>query len=266
MPDRPSIDVVDVHELRRKVCWLFYGTRNYTDLDEDAQGVVDDLVNDGYERFLSPLPVPGEKESHRWGFLRPYITITTVADQDDYPLPTDFGGLDGPIMYREGDSKYFPIKKTDPSRIRYLRQREDLSHLGYPTECAVVGRVPTGVSGNQAELMLWPTPDAAYNLDIRYYIITGKLSDARPYPACDAYHNQTLLESCLAVAEERLEDQRAIHAQNFLERMIASVSYDREKYGSDHMWNDGHAYEDVFYNDRLGNNYVTYTGYTHRWE
>ena len=258
------IGVITLTDLRRKVAWMFYGTRTYSDLDSDSQDVVDEIINDGYERFLSPPPINNEPSPHRWGFLRPVLSITTEKDMEDYALPQNFGGLDGKLFYARSDGKLWPITKTDVSRIQLLRQRDTLTVTSYPVEYAIRPGDPSGLGQPPSILMLWPTPDSAYTVKSRYFIIAGKLSEAYPYPACDAYHNQTLAESCLAVAEERLEDQQAIHSQNFLRLLAASVDYDRDKYAPDHIsydqdYSDGRVTpEDV----RASGDYVTYNGYT----
>ena len=263
MSDRPRMTLVDIHSLRTRVSWLFYGTRTYADLDANSKETVNDIINDGYERFLNPPAAPGERRPHRWGFLRPYFSFVTVADQEDYGLPSDFGGVDGSLYYQRSDGKVHSIAKTDPSRIQYLRQRDSISLTGCPSEYAIVTDYPSGLEQASNIIMFWPTPDAAYTLKVRYFIIAQLLSDNNPYPACDAYHNQTLIESCLAVAEERLEDQQSLHTTNFMQRLASSVAHDREKYSPDHMSMDMDRSDNYtqMHDYHIAGGYTSYNGY-----
>ena len=43
-------------------------------------------------------------------------------------------------------------------------------------------------------------------------------------------HAETILESCLAIAEQRMENQSGIHSQKFVERLTASVAHDKQYY------------------------------------
>ena len=47
-----------------------------------------------------------------------------------------------------------------------------------------------------------------------------------------AAHFQTLLASCLAMVEAYANDTRGIHAQMFMERLMASVHHDRQAFGA----------------------------------
>lgn len=263
MSDRPRSKPIDIHGLRSRVSWMFYGIRDFGALDETSKDVVDDIINDGYERFLNPLPIAGEKRSHKWGFLRPYREIVTEDGTQDYALPSDFGGLDSRLYYDSSSNRPVPVRKTDAARIEMLRQRNTSSFTGYPKEFAVVSNYPVGKDGTGSLLMLWPTPDAAYTLRFRYFVLSLELSDENPVPACDAFHNQTLIESCLAVAEERLEDQQSMHSKNFMERLIASVHHDQELYASDHVSIDRDTSDEryVFTDIHFAGDYTGYNGY-----
>ena len=256
-------NLLTLSELRKKVAWLFYGTREYNDLDGESRDTVDDIINDGYERFLNPPAAPGDRKPHRWNFLRPYFTLTTVSGKDDYGLPEDFGGLDGPMYYQRSDNRWFPVSKVDANKILAQRQTDSLPTSSYPTEFAIVADYPNSAAPPSSMLMLWPNPDAAYHLKARYYVIAGMLSEEKPYPVCPATHNQCLQEAVLSVAEERLEDTQGIHHQNFMERLQSSVSIDRDQYSPDHLPVDADRSDDTSsYPFRYQGNYVTYNGYT----
>ncbi len=251
-------------DLRQKVSWLYYGTRTYDDLDSESKDTVDEIVNDGYQRFLNPPIAPGQRRVHRWNFLRPYLSISTVASQEDYNLAEDFGGLDGPLAYARSDNKWFRLTKTDPHKILAQRQRDTLSATSYPTEYAIVTNYPDGHASPSSVLMLWPMPDGAYTLKGRYFVMAAPLSEEQPYPVCPALHSQCLVESVLSVAEERLEDSSGLHGQLFLQRLQTSVDLDREQFSPDHLALDIDRTDamSVGRDHTVEGDYVSYNGYT----
>ena len=52
-------------------------------------------------------------------------------------------------------------------------------------------------------------------------------------------HSETILESCLAIAEQRLENSSGIHTQKFQERLAASCAMDRQLQTPDTMGYNG---------------------------
>jgi hypothetical protein len=85
-----------------------------------------------------------------------------------------------------------------------------------------------GSNGQRFQLMLWPTPDAAYTVSYRYHALPAKLTASYPYPLGGEAHAETILASCLAVAEARQENNAGIHAANFMQRLQASIAYDKQ--------------------------------------
>ena len=70
-----------------------------------------------------------------------------------------------------------------------------------------------------------------YVLSYRKLILLNKLSQTNPYPLGGMQHGETILESCLSIAEQRLNDgQKGQHWQQFMTRLAASISYDRRSF------------------------------------
>ena len=65
-------------------------------------------------------------------------------------------------------------------------------------------------------MYLWPTPDSTYTLSYRYKALVAKLTSAAPYPLGGQAHAQTIEAACLAIAEERLNDERGIKHMRWL--------------------------------------------------
>jgi hypothetical protein len=76
-------------------------------------------------------------------------------------------------------------------------------------------------------LDVFPTPDQAYQIKVTYSILPDALSATTPIPYGGAAHAETILEACLSVAEERLDNDPGVHAQAFAARLAASIAQDK---------------------------------------
>jgi hypothetical protein len=158
--------------------------------------------------------------------MRQLKAQATTANDYDIALPDDFGGIDGPLTYATADACNIEIPIVPEVRLRMLRQNNTTT--GYPSYAATrMINTFTGASGLRWELLLFPTPNAAYTLSFRYKVLPGELSDALPYPYGGAAHSETILEACLSVAEQRMDDEAGLHTQLFAERLAASIAQDQ---------------------------------------
>ncbi len=100
--------------------------------------------------------------------------------------------------------------------------------VGRPELAALQPLKGTGHNkGQRFQLYVWPTADADYGLSFTYYVNPDALTDSFPHHMGGMAHGETVLESCLAVAEQRLDDKSNVHSMKFRERLAASVSLDR---------------------------------------
>jgi len=218
---------INLTQLRKDVGWHYLGERDSSNWSTDELAQIDEIINSGLRQFYHPVPVMGERLSHKWSFLEPTTTLTTVAGTNKYQLSANFGGLIGLMTYSSGDSRWFPIELTGEHRIRILQQRDYGDVRSDPKLCAVRAKTSDGSNGQRFELMLYPTPDAGYTISYRYHALPGKLTASYPYPLGGEAHAETILESCLAVSESRLDNTAGIHNAAFQQRLAASVSYDK---------------------------------------
>lgn len=146
----------------------------------------------------------------------------------NYGLPDDFGGIEGPVNYVT-DTIYPPITITSESRIRSQRQREDALSTFRPRLGAVRPCTTGGQTGQRFELMLWPKPDADYTLEYKYIVNVDAITSASKFPVGGMQHSETILASCIALAEHLLEPQPRVHRahERFMRQLAASVSRDR---------------------------------------
>ncbi len=198
--------------------------RSGWDTTETAR--LEEIVKSGAQQFYWPPPLPKERVAHRWTFLQPLGSIRTRSGQGDYALPEDFGSLvQGRLYYSVDDNKWHPILDTSIGRILGLRQKNTAD--GAPRTAAVVPRASEGRQPQRWNLALAPTPDAAYTIGFQYQVTPETVDASHTYHLGGAIHSETLLASCLAVAERRYGDAAGEQEEYWLQRLAASVSHDR---------------------------------------
>jgi hypothetical protein len=153
--------------------------------------------------------------------------FTLLESGDDYPMPDDFGGMEGEMTF-DADEGWTPIPQTGEGKIRDLRQLNTASGRPQLTALRPISAATSGEEGQRFELMVWPTPDAEYTLYYKYRAFPRKLDATRPFPLGGMMHSEALKASCLAVAELEVNDSKGEHWASFIERLATSVMQDRE--------------------------------------
>ena len=190
------------------------------------------------------------------------LSTYTLA-QPAYDLPDDFGAIEGPLTFRPGTSSCY-------GPIRLLGTYEDLAarRQGYditsrPQIAVLVPKAFDPTVGQRTQIHFWPTPDAVYQLWYRYRINPEDLSDSNKYPLGGMVHAETIRASCMAIAEQYMNDERGVQYQHFLERLAASVSHDQQATTPNSLGVDrGHDYLDDTDADLYYHGGVSYEGHT----
>lgn len=224
-----------------------------------------DAIDSGVRKFYNPPVLPGEHTNHNWSFLEPLLSLSLVANTNDYPLPDDFGGfIDTQLSFNAGDNAWHPLKITSDVRILQLRER-DSSSLAVTTQPEFAAVRPTaqgtppGETGQRFTLMVWPNVTASYTLNGPYRSNPYQLTGTSLYPLGGQPHAETLQEACLAAAERNINDEIGNHAAEFMVLLKASVDYDRRFAGPKHFgYNADRSRNQV--NDRRYLQLVTYDG------
>lgn len=171
-------------------------------------------------------------------------------NQQDYDLPDSFGELESDVTFAMNQATW-SIREVNEAQIRVKRQSG--ANTGRPCECAIRAKTTTGVTGQRYEIMFWPTPDAAYTLSYKYTVLTDALSSSFPYPYGGMSHAETILASCLDVAERKENNMpQGPESLNYQKRLAASISHDLRKapkflgYNGDPSMG-GHVYERLKY-------------------
>lgn len=158
----------------------------------------------------------------------------TIAGDGNFPLPDDFGGLEGPVTITPGVQAYDPARITTESRIRDERSRWGTSYTGPPT---LASTRPLARSAETAsvrfELLVWPYPDKLYTVEFPYLVLPDAIGGSALYQAGAAQHAETLLAAGRAIVEQKLNQ---VHAgpewSYFILCLQKSVKFDRQLRGT----------------------------------
>ncbi|MDO8302148.1 MAG: hypothetical protein Q7T18_02805 [Sedimentisphaerales bacterium] len=226
MPE-PTLSISYTELLSEVGRYLGYG-RDTAQWSEEERTDVDSVINSGLRQFYVPPPISENDKSHSWSFLKPIDAVTTIAGQSIYDMPDDFGGIEGDLTYEAGSGRQF-VRVAGEGLVRNLQSSN--SHNGAPSVAAIRPKVSDGTTGQRFEIVFWKTPDSVYVLSYRKLILMSKLSETNPYPLGGMQHGETILESCLSVAEQRLNDgQKGQHWGQFMTRLAASIMYERRSF------------------------------------
>ena len=197
-----------------------YTTRQQDDLNE--------IVASGIRQFYYPPKLPQQANPHSWSFLHPVQTLDLLAGHNTVQLPDDFGGFEGIVTVSPTANAVlpWPIRFYNEAQVRFAFT-ETPNATGPPTMVAEQNlKGTTQVSGSRSQLSVYPTADQAYALNVQYYINPDMLTGTNPYVYGGPEHVETILESCLAIAEQRLDDAMTVHTAKFLQRLEASIGMD----------------------------------------
>lgn len=214
--------------LSLKLTDLVTQVRLFLGFGTDRDDVVTEIVKSGLRQFYFPPPMEGSSGSYDWSFLRPTTTLPLPANASAINLPDDFGGIEGDLSILSTTSQViWPIQIVGEGTIRQ-RYAMTPTQSGRPLQAAVTPLKGTSINnGQRFQLLIFPLADQAYTVQFTYYVLADALSGDRPFAYGGMAHAETILESCLCIAEQRLDDAVSVHSVKFKERLAASISFDR---------------------------------------
>lgn len=142
----------------------------------------------------------------------------------NYALPDATGRIVGGLHYAAAEYKR-EIRVVSVAQILEWRAQTDVT--GYADFAAIRYNSLGGAAGSRQEIMLYPRPDAYKVLSYQYEAYTGLLTDSAPYPPGGMQLSELYTESCLAVAEQRGNDEFGIHNQLFQTQLVEAISRDK---------------------------------------
>lgn len=193
--------------------------------------VINDVVVSGVAQVYFPAPSGDEKVAPDWTFLKPISEIALKEGSSTILLPDDFGNFDGPVAVKSNATTIQPwwIDWTNEGILLQMFQATPMV-TGPPKYAAdIPSRIVQAPGGQMRSLMVFPTPDQDYILQVRYSINPDKLSGARPYCYGGAQFRELYIASCLAVAERRFDlVQEGPAFQHFKQMLLMAISQDNK--------------------------------------
>jgi len=251
-----SIDYDDL--LLEVAAFLGYGSDS-TAWTAAQLAEADRYTQAGVRRFYYPPAMSGAQSGYQWSFLIPVASILTEADLGTQDLPSTLGRVVGAFHYAAGEHRT-PVVEVSEDRYRSVLASSD--GTGPPRFYRVRHKEKEDATGQRLEVSWWPVPDGAYTLSYQYEAYSGKLNDANKHPLGGMRHAELLVESCLAVAEQRANDERGLHTEQFERLLAAGIEQDR-RVGAQHYGHMGSyaAFPAVPRHGDTGSTYsITYTG------
>lgn len=215
-PDSGSLAVTYTDLMKAVSRFLGYDYANTTSAQTEE---CDFCVQSGIRNFYRPAGLV----SHEWAFLKLEGSVTTSAGVGAYLMPDGVGNVSGQIAFAP-EERLRGIVVVPYGDIAMMRR---VPREGAPRFAAIVSTNLFGDKGQRKRLHLYPTPDRAYALTFRADADEGKLDATnRPYPLGGHAYAELVTESCLAMAEQRVNDEQGIHTANFNALLEAAVSRD----------------------------------------
>ncbi|MFA5766839.1 MAG: hypothetical protein WC919_02870 [Candidatus Paceibacterota bacterium] len=205
--------------------FLNYGS-TVASFTADQLAEVNRIVQSGVRRVYYPTAVAAQIVGYEWSWLRPSTTLAITAGTWEYNLPDNFGRMIGrfhfPVSTYRDDIQIVPEGK-----ILDLRSHADVTD--YPTSAAIRYLSSTGSTGQRQEVIFYPTPSVSLSLSYAYEAYSGALSDSYPYPLGGMQLSELYLESCLAVAESRINDTIGPHTMQYQTLLMDAIARDRKR-------------------------------------
>jgi len=202
-------------------------------------------------------------------------TLTVVGDdvtaaEDEWylshagyqDLPDDLGRVLGGFHYAPAEYRQEIIQVSEHQILTSLSRTSDVAP---PYKCTVRHKAQEAGDGQRLEVVWFPIPDSSYTLTYKYEAYAGKIStSANPYPLGGMKYAELITESCLAIAEQRANDEQGIHTAAFVRLLAAGIQSDR-KQGATHYGPMTPVEDEVTQRHfRHGVNYpITYKGETY---
>lgn len=218
---------ISYEDLQQEVgSFLHYG-QDPSEWSADETKRVDRFIQAGVRQFYYPPAMEGVELGYTWSFMYPTTTLATADGTREYDLPDLFQQIDGDFHYEED---VFWQSITHVSEARMLELIEYTDDEDKPRYFTTRAKDSTGSGGQRWEVRFWPKPDAIYTLTYRYKAYAGKIDAVTyPYPLGGMQYGECIIESCLAVAEMRGNDESGFHQEQFMRLLASAVAQDRRQ-------------------------------------
>lgn len=215
-------------EISREVGHFLGWDRDSSNWSADQTTDFGDILKRGLRRFYYPPPLQPGEPRHEWSFLRPSASLSLTSSDFDYDLPDDFSGViieDSLTMGVAAANRR--LTKIDAAELRALQSLDDQS--GEPVYYAVRVKAHAPTTGMRYEALFYPTPNAAFTVLYNYVIAPDVITSVNIYPLGGAAYSECILQSILAAAEEKMDDDpQGVHQTRYIDQLAACIRLDNE--------------------------------------
>ena len=158
------------------------------------------------------------------------VNLATASDSTFYYNRVDMPatGIDLNVFHATASGNV-QLRNVNQEYILNIQQDSMLSHIGIPVMFNI--EPSQWVVANQTEqgwhMRVYPFCQAATALVVNYTVIPQTLQTSGDFPLGGMSHYETILVSCLAVAEEYGDTPSSKYRELFMQRLAASVMADR---------------------------------------
>ena len=195
---------------------------------------VDRHIQAGVRRVYYPPPIKEGDIGHEWSFLKRRASGLGAAGSTNittgvasYVLPDDYGGgLTG--FQSIASSNLRDIRIIDLDELNGLNASNNRSDV---PEYAAIFPTSTGVvtTGQRWSLIVYPTPNATYEVRYKYDALTDKLvTSTNPFPLGGGRLSELYKSAILAEAEYAEIDTRGPKHSEFMAQLANAVAYDNQ--------------------------------------
>lgn len=196
--------------------------------DSDQFTTLKLIMKSGLRQFYKPPPDQAGV-SHQWSFLSPFVRLALASGQRELRMPRDFGGVEGNVYVASANAGGTPGICQVGGGVRALYAVYPNS-TGRPAVADIEALRTSGADGQKWQMVFYPEPNADYTIEFYYSILGEMLTGDLPFAYGGPDHSETILASCLAVWENRIDDiPNGPRYQHWRERLAASISIDRAK-------------------------------------
>jgi len=165
---------------------------------------------------------------HQWSWMRPTYRFQTADGQRRYTLPLDFEQFIHPLAFDGENYQYPPISQLPAGRLDQMHS--EYSSTGVPTNYALEVDAHDGTTQQRQQLVLHPTPDAAYTLIGRYQVGPIRtLTNDRPWFPGGPENRELFIAGCLAAVEQKFLDGKGDKTESFQSALMAAIARDHRR-------------------------------------
>lgn len=195
---------------------------------------VDGIIDRGIRQFLYPIDMK-YRTPHEWSFIKQPWSFSTVSGQWKYALPIDFSDLLTEFSH-DSSQALQPLIKRSAQQIKEMRSYSMTT--GWPMYYAVVPQRYDIEIGTAYELWLYPNPSQAYTFSCFYRVDPVKLSATTDLVIGGISVIESILETCLGVAELQEDNNTSTtHQAKAVELIQTAIRFDSNKTDTDTIGN-----------------------------